>query len=76
MNQSGLVVRATLAGAVGGAIATAVLAVLGVALVARFVPKMMPRMMGRMMAEGGHAEQMRACMERFGCLHPDEERAS
>ncbi len=70
MNQTTVMVRATVAGGVAGALAAAVLAVLGLALMARLAPRLMPRMMagamGRMMREGGCSERMRACMESFG----------
>ena len=72
MAKEGPVVRATATGAVAGAAAAVTVALLLVVLARRLAPKLMPTMMRRMMAEGGCSEQMRACMERCGCLRSGE----
>jgi hypothetical protein len=65
--------RAIVAGALGGAAAVVVIGVLVAAAFRRMGPRMMPRMMGRMMRDCEGSPEMRACMEKCGCVQRSEE---
>jgi hypothetical protein len=64
------------AGCLGGIVGVALVAILAAMLFRRMGPRMMPRIMSRMMRDCECSPEMKACMEKCGCVPAAEDRPS